>query len=303
MKNRLNKEKQISGASLVVVLWLIGLLGFLILGLAKFVSLDSQWAIAVRKEAIARDRAESGLAIASHPQVKEDDPLLVFANESGTSGFEVQITWEEGLVPLNNILISGRKDILKRLFESWGQHPDAAAALVDALTDWVDQDDLVSLNGAESDSYAQQGVAGFPLNRPFESFGEVEWVLGMGEIANLKPDWREYFTFWSNGQIDLNEANAEVVYAAMGGIDPVRAFEFVQQRNGQDGIPRTPDDRRFDSVASVRSFLGAASEADNGILAVRSTTKRIYSVGYFQNMRVEIAETRRSDLLLWRMEY
>jgi type II secretory pathway component PulK len=298
-----SKSKRNAGASLVAVLWLIGVLGLSILGVAKFVALDTQWATNVRKNAEARNFAENGIAIASHPRVKIGDPLLTSLDEETGSGYDVQITWEEGLIPLNRVLILGRKDILRRLFQAWGQHPDSAAALADALTDWIDEDDLISLNGAEADTYSQAGKTGFPYNRPFETLSEVEWVMGMEEISILKPDWKKYFTIWSNGQIDLNEANPEIVYAVVGGSDLFLAEEFVAQRNGEDRIAGTPDDRKFASVSSALGFFGSEVDPNNNLISVRSTTKRIYSTGYFRGFETAISETRRSNLLLWRIEH
>jgi general secretion pathway protein K len=303
MRLPLHKFRGQSGASLIAVLWLIGVLGLSILGAAKFVALDSQWATAVKKSAEARNYAESGIAVASHPLVTEGDALLTSFDQVTGSGYKVQLTWEEGLIPLNQVLLLGKKEVIIRLFQSWGLSPDSATSVVDALVDWVDQDSLVSLNGAESEVYARMGKKGFPYNRPFQSFAEIEWVSGMQEVTALKPEWRSYFTFWSNGQIDLNAAGHETVFAVTGGDDLKRAVEFVDYRNGADGITGTLDDNKFASVPEALVFLGATVEPDDKILTVRSTTKRIYSTGYYRGAVVEISETRRSNLLLWRMEH
>lgn len=298
-----SKSSRETGASLVAVLWLIGVLGLSILAVAKFVALDTQWATAVIKSAEARNFAESGIAVASHPRVMEGDPLLTSMDQETDSGYKVQITWEEGLIPINQVLLQGNKDVLQRLFVAWGQNPDAAASLVDAMADWVDKDDLISLNGAEADAYSRSGIDGFPFNKPFESLGEMEWVMGMDQLSSRKSDWRSYFTLWSNGQIDLNAANPEIVYAVSGIGDATRAVEFVEHRNGDDFITGTADDRKFPSVAAALAFLGASMEPNNKLLTVRSTTKRIYSTGFYRGEEVGISETRRSNLLLWRMEH
>lgn len=300
MNLRHNHPRRSAGASLVAVLWLVGVLGLSLLGVAKFVALDSRWASTLRKTSEARTMAENGVALASHPGIERGDPLLSHHDKATEAGYEVRVTWEEGLVPINQILHSGQKDLLNRLFTAWGLEPDSAAALVDALSDWVDEDDLVSLNGAESDAYAHAGREGFPLNRPFESLDEIEWVMGMEEMARLKPDWKSFLTIWSNGQIDLNEADADVVYAALGLNDPVRAREFVRQRLGEDGIYGTPDDSTFQSLESVFQFFGLTPSSANRLLAVRGTTKRILSTGSYQGATVQISETRRANLLLWR---
>lgn len=303
MSPRHPDRHQQSGASLVAVLWLIGFLGLAILGAAKFVTLDTSWATSVKKRAEAKNLAETGLALGTHPRVKSGDPLLRSFDPETETGYEVRITSEEGLVPLNQVLLSGRKDCLKRLFELWGQHPDEATSLVDALTDWIDADDLSSLNGAESSAYDAAGKSGFPFNRPFASLSEVDLVIGVEKLARLNPAWKDSFTLWSMGQIDLNEANAEIVYAAVGTGDPTRAEEFVLLRDGADVTPGTPDDQKFASVQSILEFFGAQVDPGNKLLSARSATRRVYSQGLFRGEAVAISETRRSNLLLWRREH
>ncbi len=56
---------------------------------------------------------------------------------------------------------------------------DAAAALVDAIGDFRDADDLRRLNGAEDRDYQAAGLAHGPKNRPFESVAELRQVFGM----------------------------------------------------------------------------------------------------------------------------
>jgi hypothetical protein len=297
-----HKTYRQSGASLVAVLWLIGFLGLAILGAAKFVTLDTSWATKVKKRAEAKNLAETGLALGTHPRVKSGDPLLRSFDPETETGYEVRITSEEGLIPLNQVLLSGRKDCLKRLFEIWGQDPDEAASLVDAMRDWIDADGLASLNGAESPAYDAAGRPGFPFNRPFASLGEVDLVIGMERLAALKPEWKDYFTLWSMGQIDLNEASAEIVYAAIGAGDLTRAEEFVLLRDGADGASGTLDDQKFPSVQSVVAFFGAQADPSNTLLTARSATRRVYSKGIYRGEAVGISETRRSNLLLWRRE-
>jgi hypothetical protein len=124
----------------------------------------------------------------------------------------------------------------------------------------------------------------------------------MERLAALKPDWKDYFTLWSMGQIDLNEASAEIVYAAIGVGDLTRAEEFVLLRDGADGASGTLDDQKFPSVQSVVAFFGAQADPGNTLLTARSATRRVYSKGVYRGEAVGISETRRSNLLLWRRE-
>jgi general secretion pathway protein K len=75
--------------------------------------------------------------------------------------------------------------LLRRLFTRWGFKPEFTAAVCDALKDWVDADENVSLNGAEKREYDRAGLEGMPFNRPFKEVDEMLLVRGM-EIVNTR---------------------------------------------------------------------------------------------------------------------
>lgn len=296
-----NSRLKQSGSTLVAVFWLIGALGLLVMGALRFVAVDSKWIVAARSQAEARNHAESGITMGSHPAISNGDPLLEWQDESGMAGYQVEMLSEEALIPLNHALFFGRKDIVKALFVNWGLNSDQAAAVVDAMVDWTDRDDLSSLNGAEASSYTSIGRSGFPLNRPFSTLEEVEWVMGMEAVTQVKPDWKRYFTLWSSGQINLNEAEAEIIAAIVG--NQPRIEQFVDARLGADGIKGTEDDRRFPTVADALGFFGTQPNPNTRLLSVQGNTRRILSTGWFHDHRLTIAETRRDSQLLWRIEY
>ena len=100
------------------------------------------------------------------------------------------------------------------MFIDWGLELEDAQEIADALTDWVDADDDVALNGAEKDDYEKAGRINQPFNRPFYDLSEVRLVRGMDLVEAVRPDWRNWFTIWSGGALDLNEAPAELIAAA-----------------------------------------------------------------------------------------
>lgn len=303
MQTPVNRLQNQQGSSLVAVFWLIGVLGLSILAAAKFVALDAQWIKGLKSTSIARNHAATGLAIASHPAITPADPLLRWLNPAETGGYTAEVSSEEALIPLNHVLFHGRKEVVRNLFILWGLSPDEASSVVDAMVDWTDENDLTSLHGAEAGDYSDRGQDGFPFNRPFQTLEEVEFVMGMREVKKLKPNWKEYFTLWSVGQIDLNEANEEIIAAALSSVDVGRISEFAIYRNGLDGIKGTLDDQRFTSVSDVLVFLGTTPRPDLPLLTVRGSTRRIVSTGFFNDYSVKISETRRGNDLLWRSEY
>ena len=58
-----------------------------------------------------------------------------------------------------------------------------AAALVDAIADWRDADDLRRPNGAEAPEYRAANLKYVPANAPFETIGDVARVLGMTQAV------------------------------------------------------------------------------------------------------------------------
>src|SRR5687768_16675109 len=90
-------------SALIIVLWVIALLSFLIIT-ALLVAMQNADTTGARKAVFrARQLAEMGVAVASHPLVAAGDPLLrqrLSSNES----FEAVITSEESRLNLNALL-------------------------------------------------------------------------------------------------------------------------------------------------------------------------------------------------------
>ena len=74
----------------------------------------------------------------------------------------------------------GAEPLLKNLFVVLGELDDAAAsALVDAIVDWRDADELRRPSGAEAADYRAANSNYTPSNRDFETVGELSRVLGV----------------------------------------------------------------------------------------------------------------------------
>jgi hypothetical protein len=229
----------------------------------------------------ARQLAEMGIAVASNPAVKRTDPLLKQNSAESGEGFEARIISEGEKFNINAILIRQDEQLLKSMFSEWGLTLEECQMLVDGLMDWVDQNDEVGLNGAESKWYLDQGRLNQPFNRPFYTLDEMRLVRGMDYVEALKPDWRNWFTIWSSGALDLNEASAELI-AAAAEITPEEANIIPETVRGPDGIRDTDDDAPFQSVEQALALLGVDSSLRPEISArmtVNDTTTRLESIG------------------------
>ena len=270
------------GAALMVVLWLIAILAIASITALRVISFDMDVAAATIHGARAKHLAEMGVAVGCHPLIERTDPLLTYVNEGENEGYTVTLTSEGQRFNINAIIAGRDTDLLNNMFTEWGMELDESEALVDALTDWFDADDQVSIKGAELEEYESAGRLNQPFNRPFYSLDEMRLVVGMDRLEFLKPDWRDWFTVWSSGQLDLNDASAEFI--AMAAECPVEQADLVLEAvMGRDGLRDTEDDEPFKDLGSALALLGIDSTIDP-LLAKRFTvndsTTRIESIGW-----------------------
>lgn len=290
MKPKRSVSNAPRGSALVAVLWLIGILALAAISAITVVNFDADVSTSQIHGFRARQLAEMGIAVGTNPAVKRTDPLLHQFSEETGEGFDVRLVSEGEKFNINAILMKGDEPLLKSIFVDWGMNVDDAAALVDALVDWVDTNDEIQLNGAEKQWYTDQGRLNQPFNRPFYTLDEMRLVRGMDALEALKPDWRDWFTIWSSGALDLNEASAELIAAAAE--IPVERAEIIPETvRGTDGIRDTDDDKPFQNLQEAISLLGVDTELRPDISArmtVNDTTTRIESTGTVAGARRKI---------------
>ena len=271
-----------SGAALLLVLWAITVISFSVLWMANVVNLELETTVSDSAGLTARQIAVSGVALGLHPQVKRDDTELLNRDLGAGERMEVRIRGEGARFNLNRLLKDQDRITMLNLFTLWGLTADEGNALIDKLTDWVDEDEFrTGFGGAERTEYEAVGITDAPANRPFRSVPEMGRVLDMEKLAALKPDWAESFTIFGDGLIDVNEAEADVLQAVMGAT-PEMVQGILQQRRGSDEIEPSEDDLRFDDVGQVAGWLAGSTlplEQIMGRLTTESSVKRIDSRG------------------------
>ncbi len=277
-----NPRRSHRGAALMAVLWLIAILGLACMTALRVISFDVEIATSKIFGSRARQVAEMGIAVGSNPSVKRSDPLLHFTNEETGEGYDVRVISEGGRFNINAILAQEDKGLLSSMFIDWGLELEDAQAVVDALGDWVDADDNVSLNGAEKGEYEAVGRVNQPFNRLFYDLNEVRLVRGMDLVEAVRPDWRDWFTIWSGGALDLNDASAELIAAAAE--TRVELAQAIPEAvAGPDGIRDTEDDAPFQDVRAALDLLGIDAEGRPDLarrFTVTDPTTRIESIGY-----------------------
>lgn len=282
--NRLRK-----GATMIAVFWIMAVMGLALVASLRIARYQSSVAGSQMNGMEARQYAEMGIAIAANSQIQKWDALLEqnFENETG---FKVKILSEAGRFNINYIVMSDDKPLLRLIFAEWGIDLDRSSEIADALVDWVDTDDDVQLNGAETEYYEGQGYYNRPFQRPFYDLDEMRLVRGMDLVEAANPRWRDWFTVWSSGGLDPTEAPAEfIAIAAEGNYED--ALQVVQIVDGADGIRHTEDDQPIDA-SEVMSIMGMSpdEQGQKGARFSRGNeiTERIESIGFAGSIRRKI---------------
>lgn len=289
------------GSTLIAVFWLLSILGLALFSTITLVNFESDLAATQSEGSRAGQFAEMGIAVAANPVVSRGDPLLRQIFEDGNAGFEAEIESEADKFDINLILAQQNPELddkgwLREIFIDWGMDPRDAQALIDALVDWVDDGDLEELNGAERPYYEGRGFNNRPFNRPFYDLNEMRFVRGMDLLEQVNPNWRDFFTIWTQSGIDLNEASAEIMSLALN-LNFDEANRIVELRNGPDGLRGTDDDPP--PFGSVEEVIGPGPTAlvfmtdtefqlTQHRVSVNSATVRLQSLGWSGDIRRRI---------------
>lgn len=268
------------GSSLLLVLSVMAVIGTALAGLLVTINAYMDKIQDRRVGFKAYQLAHSGVAVALQPDMQPNHPLLK-QQFNDLESYSVTLTSENARLNINALALGNDQEPLQRLLELWGLPKEEADILVDRLIDWVDGDSLKKLNGAEERDYMAAGRRGQPRNAAFKSLEEVENVLGMGRLNEVRPDWKNYFTVLANTKLDLMEADATVLMAFFD-IGEGQVDNFISYRNGTDDIPHTEDDPENITLEEALAILDVPLNSSAEILTrigVEATHHRIIATG------------------------
>ncbi len=292
------------GIALLLVLWAVFLLVLVVFALVRQVDQHIYLDIRDARNSEARALAYSGLQVALHPNITNNQPRALRGQPDANHRWGTELRGEGGKLNLNWLMVGEdprKLDVLRRFLETRGLTFSEREAFIDGLLDWTDLDNLARLNGAETD------VDDAPVpNRPLQDLAELRRMRGAAPLI-AQPDWQEAFTLLSRGPIDLQWAD-EPTIAALPFLGLARARAFVQTRRGQDGIDGTEDDRAIDSLDTARQMLGLTTEQFQSLgdlVILRDPTTRITSIGQAGEIRrrievVAVKEGLQPQILRWR---
>ena len=273
------------GIAMVLVMWVIMVLSLLISGFAFRMHVETQVASFGRKELKAQMLARSGLEVARMELILDEqsptdagfDSLgqawatnedLYVNHPLGDGVLNVKVSDEERKLPINRLT----QEQLKRLMDVLGIDPSDGDVIVDSILDWIDEDDLHRLNGAETDYYEQLDPPYRAKNGPLDRIEELLLVRGVTkelfegtpgtDDEPGRPGLRDLLTTTSSGQVNVNTASPQVLKTLFG-LDDLQVETILARRDGQDGVPGTDDDQPF---RTVDEFLGMLGKLDSRVL-------------------------------------
>lgn len=306
----------VRGSILIVVIWAIGLLGFLAASLAS----RGVWALELSTRmhqqletsyiaAGAIERALDMLESDTTPQWDGFSDLWAtrrdgFADQVlGAGGFSIVyphptpegkdgeifgLIDEERFLNLNTAPEAVLNSLLRR---TGGLNEDEAMMAAEAIEDWRDKDQEPRPHGAESFYYLGLEDAYESKDGPFENVEELRLVRGM------TPDVYErvapLVTVFGSGQVNINTADEPVLKAL--GLSPKGIKGLELYRAGNDNTPGTADDRVLESASAMTSQLGSFLPNDDLNLLVRLAQQHVIGTTS-EEFRVMItARTDRSE--------
>lgn len=261
------------GAVLVLVLWILTLLTFLLGAFSNEIRVENR-IVGDMVERI-RLRADATAVLNYLAMVARSSPDALGTLEGyelslplGNAEVTYRFVPEEAYVSLN----AAPPEMLRALIANYPGELDDVDALVDALVDWRDGDDIVTGNGAEAAEYAAEGRGYGPRNAPLLSVDELGQVLG------FEPDLVDWLRPWVS------------VASMSAGIDPrfadpelVAMLDTEGKLSGQDVAAMQTDQFAADAMALESSFFAAVRSG-----AYRVLVKGGGSMGLKRRQAIEV---------------
>lgn len=238
------------GIALLVVLWVLAILTVTAFSFAVLTRAETYGTLAfregVQQKYLAEAGIERGILEIIYGSVNRGQTVTLEGREIwradgtphsvvlGGGGYTVRVFDESGKIPLN-ALNDASGIILKNLLLRRGVPPEEADAIVDAVLDWKDADDLHRLHGAESDYYQSLAKPYRARNADFEALEELILVRGVTpELlygTGRTPGIIRFLTIHSGtSRINLASAPREVLLS-LPGMDPEMADRLVAFRS------------------------------------------------------------------------
>lgn len=242
----------------------------------------------------------------AHAEVLSAQSKALFANGS----FMVRIEDEKGKIPINKLVTGGAvnaniKDMLLLLLKQpeFDLNERKAAEIVDAIIDWIDENNEITGAGAESSYYASLAAPYAAKNAPLDCIEELLMIRGITyELfagTREKPGLGQYVTIYGTGAININTAPKMVLRALTPDITVELADKMDEYRRSKSNNLSSVD--WYKKVPGMESI----TIKPELIEMVKSNYFRIYSTGTADKVEQTISGVMQRSpfqIMSWRQD-
>ena len=223
--------------------------------------------------------------------------------------FKLDIEDESGKIQINELV---NNDKIEKLLTRFLNLPEFDLSeedirdIVDAIKDWIDEDDEVTGFGAEDIYYEGLEDPYTCKNGPLDCIDELLMVKGISRDllygADETPGIAGYFTIHGSGKVNINTARKLMLGALAG--------EITEEMTSDMDDYRMNEENSLSEPAWYKKVTGMAGiTIDSGLISTNSNTFRITSTGYLNDMSKKVSgviERNRTDktakILSWRVD-
>lgn len=326
------------GVALILVLMIITIIVVVTLNFNSDMRTDLIAAANVRDGIALRYVAKSGFNCAlavlakdagdnEYDTLREDwaDSAMLSERLSALEGFEdvrceVRVSDCSGKIQINSLIgadgefVTIQKELIQRFLSrpEFDLDTEVVTDIVNAIKDWLDQDDeQTGLEGAEDSYYRSQDPAYACNNGPVRTIASLRKVRGLKDIPKETFDKiAERLTPYGDGKININTADPLIIEALSERITPDLAEEIDKYRREEENdlsdllwytnVPGMGDVTIYENLITTESAIfeisskaGIAVEEDKDCL-----TKHV--AGFVE--RAEKEKKKGIEVLCWRVE-
>ncbi|MDB9822803.1 general secretion pathway protein GspK [Deltaproteobacteria bacterium] len=234
----------------------------------------------------------------SWASLKEYSSYSAALFESGL--FEAEIVDLAGKIQINQLVgLDGeyntkQKDLLIRLLTSTeiNVEMDEAEDILDAVKDWIDEDNEVTRFGAEDSFYQTLESPYYCRNGTLESLDELLLIKGItSELfygTEDNPGISSYLTIYGDGRVNINTADSLVLKSLSEDMDQEMVEEIMAYRED--------DENELTNASWYKTALGTNEDIiDMGLITTKSLYFEIISIAVKDSMSREIKGTVKRD--------
>ncbi len=275
-------RKSETGVALVLTLLITAILVALIIETNYSTQVDLRIAGNLRNDLQALYLAKSGVNIAISYlkydlQNTETDDLTEDWAKSyppfpvGEGFVKVTIEDENGKIDINKV-VKENGEVDPKIQESLSilfERAEVEMGILNSIIDWIDPDDDPRPEGAEDYHYGSLDPPYACKNGPLDTISELLMIEGVTDEVYEKIS--QHLTVYSDGKININTANKEVLVCLDNGIDEGIAEVIIQFR----------EEKPFDTPDELKDVLNDEElyTRISAIITVHSNTFSVVSIG------------------------